>query len=146
MRITSHFLEAYLHCPTKCWLRSAAEQPTDSTAVLYAQAWIDSYVAAGIRRLCLTTQESECMISPPADNLKNGKWRLSTGVLARTSELESYFHAVECLPPKGRHGKSPEFIPIRFVPANKLGKDAKLLLAFDALVLSKMLKQSARRI
>src|SRR6266705_1822162 len=31
MTITSRLLEAYLKCPTKCWLRSAGEQITDST-------------------------------------------------------------------------------------------------------------------
>jgi predicted RecB family nuclease len=49
-------------------------------------------------------------------------------------------HAVERLPSEGR-GKPAQFIPIRFDPTNKLGKDAKLLLAFDALLLSEMLGQ-----
>ena len=40
--------------------------------------------------------------------------------------------------PEGR-GKSAQFIPIRFVFTNKLGKDEKLLLAFDAFVLSEIL-------
>jgi hypothetical protein len=41
--------------------------------------------------------------------------------------------------PSERRGKPAQFIPIRFDPTNKLGKDAKLLLAFDALLLSEML-------
>ena len=35
----------------------------------------------------------------------------------------------------------PDFIAIRFVSTNKLSKDARLLLAFDALALSEMLGQ-----
>jgi hypothetical protein len=54
--------------------------------------------------------------------------------------MESNVHAVERLPSEGR-GKPAQFIPIRFDPTNKPGKDAKLLLAFDALLLSEMLGQ-----
>ena len=42
------------------------------------------------------------------------------------------------MPSEGR-GKPAQFIPIRFVFPNKLAKDDKLLLAFDAFVLSEML-------
>ena len=50
--------------------------------------------------------------------------------------LESRLHAVERVPSEGR-GKPAQFIPIRFVFRNKLTKDDRLLLAFDALVLSR---------
>src|ERR1035437_6616726 len=52
--------------------------------------------------------------------------------------LESRLHAVERVPSEGR-GKAAQFVPIRFVFRNKLAKDDRLLLAFDALVLSKVL-------
>jgi predicted RecB family nuclease len=138
-QITSHLLEAYLKCPTKCWLRSAGEQITDSTFAQSAQAQNESY-GAEIRRLLSRTQQSECRISPSPDNLKAGKWRLATGVLAQTPRLESYLHAVECLPPE-RRSKPAHFIAIRFVSTNKLNKEAKLMPAFDALALSEMLGQ-----
>ena len=65
------------------------------------------------------------MNSPSAENLKTGKWWLATGVLAQTPHLESNIHAVERLPPEGRG--NARFVAIRFIPANKVGKDAKLL-------------------
>jgi hypothetical protein len=52
--------------------------------------------------------------------------------------LESSLHAVERVPSEGR-GKPAQFVPIRFVFRNKLTKDDRLLLAFDALVLSQAL-------
>jgi predicted RecB family nuclease len=52
--------------------------------------------------------------------------------------VESPLHAVERIPSEGR-GKAAQFIPIRFIFTNKLGKDDKLLLAFGALVLSQVL-------
>jgi hypothetical protein len=47
---------------------------------------------------------------------------------------------VECLPPE-RRGKLAQFIAIRFASTNKLSKNVKLLLAFDALALSDALGQ-----
>jgi predicted RecB family nuclease len=51
--------------------------------------------------------------------------------------MESRLHAVERVPSEGR-GKPAQFVPIRFVFRNKLTKDDRLLLAFDALVLSQV--------
>ena len=53
---------------------------------------------------------------------------------------ESRLHAVERIPAKGP-GKPAQFVPIRFVFTNKLDKYDKLLLAFDALVLSETLRR-----
>ena len=52
--------------------------------------------------------------------------------------LESCLHAVERVPSEGR-GKPAQFVPIRFIYRNKLTHDDRLLLAFDALVLSETL-------
>ena len=57
--------------------------------------------------------------------------------------LESRLHAVERLASEGR-GKAAQFIPVRFIFTNKLGKDDKLLLAFDAFLLSEMLGREIR--
>ena len=51
--------------------------------------------------------------------------------------LESRLHAVERVRSESR-GKPAQFVPIRFVFSNKLTKDDKLLLAFDALVTSQV--------
>jgi len=58
--------------------------------------------------------------------------------LAQTPHLESRIHAVESLPLEGRRDPARR-IAIRFVATKKLTKDAKLLLGFDALVLSRIL-------
>jgi predicted RecB family nuclease len=88
----------------------------------------------------LRARQGECKVSPSADDLKAGKWRVSTNVLAQTPHLESYLHAVECLP-SDRRSKPAHFIPLRFIPSKRLSKDARLLVAFDALVLSEALGQ-----
>ena len=52
--------------------------------------------------------------------------------------LESFIDAVKRVSSPGR-GKSDHFIPVRFCPANKLTKYDRLLLAFDAWVISQTL-------
>jgi hypothetical protein len=52
--------------------------------------------------------------------------------------IETHLHAVERVPSEGR-GKAAQFIPIRFIWRNKLTKDDKLLLAYDAFVLAQAL-------
>jgi predicted RecB family nuclease len=52
--------------------------------------------------------------------------------------LETCLHLVERVPAEGR-GKAAQFIPIRFIFFNKLSKDDKLLLAYDAFVLGQVL-------
>src|SRR5215472_6311997 len=143
MTITSQLLEAYLQCPTKCRLRSTGEQVTDSTYASFTHTQNESFGAAQIRRLLSKVHQSEYMISPSPNSVKTGRWRLATRVVAQTSHLESCLHAVEHLPSAGR-GKPGHYIAIRFVPTNRISKDAKLLLAFDALALSEMLGTRSR--
>jgi predicted RecB family nuclease len=98
-----------------------------------------------------------------AENLKTAKWRfaldlpvrielrssrgneaqasspeISQSLLTSAATIETRLHAVERIPSAGR-GKPAQFVPIRFVFRNKLTKDDRLLLAFDALVLSQVL-------
>ena len=49
--ITSELLEAYLACPTKCYLRSSREECSENRFAALYQIQKDSYHHAGIRRL-----------------------------------------------------------------------------------------------
>lgn len=138
MTISLRLLEAYIKCPTKCWLMSRQEPITDSGNAQWVQAQNEAYLVSGIRRLLSEAHPAECIVSPSEDNLKAGKWRLATNVLAQAQHLESHVHAVERVPSEGR-GKPAQYRPVRFVPNNRLGKDAKLLLTFDAAALAEML-------
>jgi hypothetical protein len=72
------------------------------------------------------------------EKLAAAKWRLAHDLVAGAQDLESTNQAVERVPPTGR-GQPSQFIPIRFIFTNKLTRDDKLLLAFDALVLAERL-------
>ena len=179
MKITPDLFEAFLKCPTKCWLRVVGESTSGNAYAEWVQAQNESYRAEAAKRLTADLPADECA-SPgsgrreahySAETLKTAKWRFALDVPARTelgssrgneaqtslsqpstlnpkptdqsllpsaATIETCLHAVERIPSAGR-GQPAQFVPIRFIYRNKLTKDDKLLLAFDAFVLSEML-------
>ncbi len=82
---------------------------------------------------------NELFVGPVgSENLKIAEWQLAMDVTARAQNLESSLHAVQRIQLNARV-QPAQIIPIRFIFTNKLTRDDKLLLAFDALVLSDML-------
>src|SRR6266849_6939633 len=143
MNITPALFEAYVKCPTKCFLRSRGEVGTGNDYADWVRNQNESYREAGTKRLMEGIPPDECVL-PSTDpaNLKAAKWRLALDFPAPVQNLESRLHAVERVASEGQ-GKPAQFIPIRFVFTNKLTRDDKLLLAFDALVFSEMLGHEA---
>jgi hypothetical protein len=153
MKITLSLFEAHLKCPTKCWLRSNCELTAGNAYAEWVQTESESYRAAAVSRLTAEVPAEVYAVVPAAEHLKTAKWRLAVDVdiLAQVSTparsgsvplperkpdgtppdaietdgafaLQSRLHAVERLLSEGR-GKAAQFIPIRFIFANKLGKD-----------------------
>jgi predicted RecB family nuclease len=139
MTIAADIVEAFLKCPTKCYLHSLGEVGTGNAYAEWVRTQNESCRREGIKRLMAETAPGECVGSPSvAANLKTAEWRLATEYVARSQNMEAGLHAVEHIPSEGR-GKPAQLIPIRFVFTNKLNRDDKLLLAFDALLLAEML-------
>jgi predicted RecB family nuclease len=142
MKITADLFRACLECPTKCWLRAAGEASTENAYAEWVKAQDESFHAKEIGRLVGDLSNDELAKSPEAEHLKSAKWQLATNISLLTqmnsSAVESSLHAIERMPSEGR-GRLAQFVPIRFVFRNKLTKDDKLLLAFDAFLLSEFL-------
>jgi len=142
MKITPALFEAYLKCPTKCWLRSTGESSSGGSYPEWVKAQNDSYRLTGTPRLAAEFLNDEVVLSPDIVNFKAAKWRLASSLAVQAQMdccvMESEIHALERKPAQGRYELS-EFIPIRFVFTNKLGNDDKLVLAFDAFALSRSL-------
>jgi predicted RecB family nuclease len=137
--ITSHLFEAYLKCHTKCFLLSLGETGTGNGYLDWVQAQQASYRSEEINRLTQEAAQNQHVIGPiDRKDVQSAKWRFAVETTARAQNLESTVHAVERLRSGGQE-KRELFIPIRFIFSNKLHKHAKLLLAFDAFVLSEML-------
>jgi len=98
MKITADVFEAYLKCPTKCWLRSTDETSAGNTYSEWVKARNDSYRVNETRRLVAESPNDAVVLSPDMKNFKAAKWRLasSLAVWARMDFgiLESELHAV----------------------------------------------------
>jgi predicted RecB family nuclease len=143
MKITSEIFEAYLKCPTKCRLRANGEPFSGNEYAQWVKTQRNSYCTKEIAILLTPLQGTEVAHSPDIENIRLAKWRFATnfvvkGNLDSGTIVESEFHCVERLLPQGR-GKASQFIPIRFSFFNKLSKNDHMLVAFDALTLSKSL-------
>jgi predicted RecB family nuclease len=177
MKITPDLFEAFLKCPTKCWLRAVREPASGNTYAEWVKEQNEAYRVAETARLLSQTPPADSALSPPAENFKAAKWRIAADLHCSSRRQEAHssiphpatpspppadqslvtsaatdqgcvtpigftaetqLHAVERVPSEGR-GKAVRYIPIRFIFRNKLTKDDKLLLAFDAFVLSEVL-------
>jgi len=142
MKITPDLFEAFLKCPTKCWLRASGEPTSGNAYADWVKSQDKSYRGNETVRLAGEVSNGDVAASPEAETLKSAKWRLATGVVAQalvnSCVVESVVHAIERIPSQGR-GSAAQFIPIRFIFRNKLTKDDKLLLALDAFMLAQAL-------
>jgi hypothetical protein len=104
MKISPDVFEAYLKCPTKCWLRSTGEPSTGNTYSEWVKTQNGSYRTIGTERLLAEFPKDEVVLSPDIENFKGAKWRLASSFAVRAQMdscvLESELHAVERGPPK----------------------------------------------
>jgi predicted RecB family nuclease len=139
INISADLFDAFLKCPTKCWLRAAGESGSENAYAEWVKSQTVLYRATQVELLLSKTPNAELTISPALENFKAVKWQLVIGKVIRAQLnsciLESELHAVERVPPISR-GRPAHIIPVRFVFRNKLCNDDKLLLAFDAFALS----------
>ena len=139
MTITSDLFEAYLECPTKCFLRSLGETGVGNPYADWVQAQSNSYREVAIARLKDGIANNDCVTgSLDRTALKSAKWHLAADTKVCGSGIESSIHAVERVPSQGR-GEPAHFIPVRFIFTNKLTRHDRLLLGFDSTVLSEAL-------
>ena len=135
--VTSRLFEAYLACPTKCYLQSVGEVVVINDFAIWNETRNESYRREGVQRLT-TDHHSELALQPlETGRWKNVSWHFALDFVARAENVEANLHVVQRMPPE-RTNKSSQFIPIRFVPANKLTRSDKLMAGFDAFVLSKV--------
>jgi len=139
MIITSDLFDAYLKCPTRCWLRSRAEPSAGDGYADLMRAENEAYREEEFARLLAKAPGNERAIALPSpQNLNNASWRIAIDVRLSLHDIEVRLQAIERIPADGR-GRPAQLIPYRFELANKLSKYDKLSLAFDAFLLSEAL-------
>ena len=89
MTINPSLFEAYLKCPTKCWLRSTGEPTAGNAYAEWVQTQNESYRPDAAKRLTVGVPADECPVAPAAEDLKAVKWRLAFDVIVRVESRRS---------------------------------------------------------
>ena len=90
MIVSSQLFEAYIECPTKCWLRSRAEPAGENVYAEWVRGKNETYRQDGLKVLLARFPESECAIGPLISrNSKDATWRIAVDVRLQTNELAS---------------------------------------------------------
>jgi predicted RecB family nuclease len=138
MTITQNLFQSFLECPTKCWLNFRGEPPTGNAYAEWLQKERKSYRAEAIKRFQEGIPKADSINSPLQESLKSGNWRIAMEVKLESKNLAAQIPILERKLSEGR-SKASQLVPISVVLNNKLTRNDKLLLSFDALVLSEMI-------
>ena len=137
--VTSCLLDAYLACPTKCYLLSVGEVPAGSEYTAWAAEREESYRLEGVRKLTSDTMEPDIASSAPSLWMNEGwHWALAKNV--RAQGWEAHIALIRRIT---QARTAPQLVPISFVAANKLSGSDKTMAAFEAVALSKALGTKA---
>jgi hypothetical protein len=134
MPVTDEIFKAFLECETKAFLKFSRLSGTPSDF----RDW-QCYIAEGFKQKCSLHLRSglgdgEFFVGTLPEKEAEHKYRLVLDSPIQTHEMQSNLHALERLDSSGKTRHSP-YVPVRFIPGEKLIRHDKLLLAFDALSL-----------
>ena len=106
--ITSRLIEAYVTCPTKCWLRHAGEHAMGNAYAAWVQAKNEACQVEGIKRLIAEAPAAERDTASPTENLRTATRRIGADLPARAPSTETCSEpvpAAECT--KSRMNRPP---------------------------------------
>jgi CRISPR/Cas system-associated exonuclease Cas4 (RecB family) len=73
MRITPSLFQAYIECPTKCWLRFTGEPAAGNAYADWVNTQNESYRTAAIEWMRSEVPQDECAIAPSQESLKTAE-------------------------------------------------------------------------
>jgi predicted RecB family nuclease len=135
MLITAEIFQAFLQCETKSYLKFLGVRQGQREVIVWQRRLAEQFMQECCVELRSHFLEEECFVgTPPPQDFESKKYPLVLDCLVQAKEIESRVHALERVAFSSRK-KPAAYIPIRFVRSEKIKKEDKLLLAFDALVL-----------
>lgn len=135
MLITDEIFQAFLKCETKSYFKSSGVVGGQQEFSNWEQKLFEDFKRVCCTKLRSALQEDECLVNTSLPQaLKDNKVSLFIDCTVQAQGIKSQLHALERSIPRDKTRKS-SYIPIRFVPREKITKHDRLLLAFDALAL-----------
>jgi predicted RecB family nuclease len=136
--ITSEIFARFLRCELEAYLHTRGVIGADREFADWQHRSRERYKQAALAVLRSRYSDEQIHIGmPPAAALKQGRWRLIIDGTVATPSLRTCVDAADLAHPV-HNGPPFYYRPIRFAPANKVSKSDKLLLAFDALAISRI--------
>jgi hypothetical protein len=137
--ITVEVFESFLQCETKSKLYFQGAAETDSEFKNWLRRQRDCFKEEGISRLRTMCQEDEFYVgTPPVEALKRKHWRIVADYIATSAEICTQLDALQ-LTAETLNRRASFYRPIRFAPSEKLTGADRLLLAFNALAISRII-------
>ncbi len=135
--ITQESFEAFLKCPRKSHLVSDGAVGAQPDLHDWQRRLEQNFKVAASARLRSSLRPNEWYVgTPPGEGLHERRYRLVFDYTVAEPDVHARLHALEvdCSRDRARHHC---YIPIRFVPKEKVTASDKLMLAFDAYALSR---------
>jgi predicted RecB family nuclease len=130
--ITSQHIEDYLNCPMKCYLRFTGHQQEPSPYAEWVLEQSQRYKLKARQHLSSSYKTADIAHGKPiTTNESTSDWKLAIDAHCSTGKLSGVIDAIK---------QEKVLSPVRFVSTNKPSKEDKLLLAFEAFLLSQTLK------
>src|SRR5262244_604210 len=149
MLITDDIFHAFLQCETKAHLKLTGAVGDQREFPEWERHLVEDYKQQCYRQWRADFGEAACLVGgvlPP--DLDHSLCRFVLDCRVGAQEIQSHLHAVERVAAPSTTNQSP-YMPIRCVPREKITTQDKLLLAFDAFVLGKIIyghKQAALKV
>jgi len=137
MDISSILFESFLNCPMKCFLYSNGQSQTENAYSQWAQSTSEEYRNRQIARIKSSCISDKILIEPDIKALAKPDWEFSFHFIAATPQFKTTIQAIERIQSL-KKGVRSQLIPIRFCFTNKISKNDKLILSFEAFVLSEL--------
>jgi predicted RecB family nuclease len=135
MLVTEEVFRAFLDCETKAHLKFTGSDGASSEVRDWRSYLGEDFTRQCSLRLRSSLREDECLVGALPDKGADNRYRLVLDCSVQAQGLRSHFHALERIGSPGGTTHHP-YVPVRFIPTEKITNRDKLLLAFDALVLS----------
>src|SRR5437879_3146892 len=135
MRRTEESAAAFLKCKTKAYLKHSGTPGAQSEFSLWRQHQREEYRESCRELLCSALHTSSFAGTPNLQSLKDRRHHLVLDDVVAEGEIHARLDALMLSLVRRARLDCP-YIPIRFVPSEKLSMNDKLLLAFDAVAFS----------
>lgn len=139
--ISTLLIESFIDCPTKCFLYSMGHPRTGNAYSQWIQSSSAEYLNNQIENLKNNCAVDKILVKPSIKDLLTSDWNFAFNFIATTPQLTAEIQAIEHVQ-LSKRGIQPQITPLRFAFTNKINKKDKIILCFEAFVLSALLDRT----